>query len=180
MGAEQNMLGKQNHVDNIRRVCRKSLEEGHLHCFFGCEVGSHRQGFAAACTDAQTVLADALPSGWKASVPENYLSAWNESNSGAKLKKTKTAMYTLASPSLDPRLILHTFDVIADAAQLGDSHVLGHMLVGQLHIRTPSGKCPSIKTKQRLVEEAMTILQHVQDENDFLKDAAAVIVGTPT
>ena len=125
---------------NIRRVCRKSLHEGRLDCFFGCEVGGHREGFPATCTDVETVLEKALPSDWKAAALENYLSAWNESDSGVKLENTKTVTYTLSSPSLDPSLILHTFNVRADAAQLGDSHVLGHMLVGQLHIRTPSGK----------------------------------------
>ena len=36
-----------------------------------------------------------------------------------------------------------------------------------------------MKTKQRLVQEAMKILQHVKDEDDLLKDAAMVIVGDP-
>ena len=36
-----------------------------------------------------------------------------------------------------------------------------------------------MKMKQRLVQEAMKILQQTKDENDLLKDAAMVIVGDP-
>ena len=80
---------------------------------------SQLRGNTALVRLGETVLSNALPSGWKGSFPEQYLSAWNESDSGVKLEKTKTATYTLTSPSLDPRVILHTFNVSAAAAQLG-------------------------------------------------------------
>ena len=41
----------------------------------------------------------------------------------------------------------------------------GILIVGQLHIRVPNGhSTPSISTKKRLVQEAMTILENASDK----------------
>ena len=71
----------------------------------------------------------------------------------------------LSSEALEPRLLVYPCVVEQDGTQ-------AYLLVGNLHIRVPQGRAvSSIKTKQRLVREALAHLEYLMEEGQVAREA---------
>ena len=161
-GIHQEMLGKEKHVKNLRRIIGKAFEEGQLHTLGLCEVGAHKQGLAAIAIDAQDLVAGTLVAGdFDAICAQAYLSIWQTAGAsqpgGIRLQpQAKPEVIALPSPALDPQLVIMDFVVTAHDQQ----GRYGRLLQGLLHVRTPSGsKSPSIATRQRITKQALQALE---------------------
>ena len=75
-------------------------------------------------------------------------------------------MYTLSSIPLEPQLIVNVFEIEKGQAFL---------VQGNLHIRCPHKKTPSITTKKRMVREAMKCMEEVA--NSILCENVAIVFG---
>ena len=106
---------------------------------------------------------------------QNYFASWNfgsssESGSLQVISMRQPEATQLPSPSLEPQLVIHAFEVkrVGDNAQ-------GFLLVGNLHIRTPQGKT----TPSKIIRQRMTYLalQRLQDAARDFRDPALLLVG---
>ena len=72
--------------------------------------------------------------------------------------KGEPTEYTLRSDSVDPQLVIWQFQVTAH----GHKNMVGRLVHGQLHIRTPTGKNNTrVPYKQKITREALGILEGV-------------------
>ena len=148
-GIFQDMLLKERHKHNLRRILRQSFEEYGLHLLGLCEVGGHRKGLNELGIPAHELLPEALPvEEFRVAIIQNYMSVWHQAGTarcgGVSLKLRGAAdIVQLISPALEPQLVILDFSVTAQ----GHDGKEGRLVVGQLHIRTPADKTtPSYKT----------------------------------
>ena len=87
-GIFQDMLLKEKHKHNLRRILRKSFEEGGLHLLGLCEVGGHKAGLGALGIHPQDLLEGALPvKEFRAAANQAYMSVWHETGTGVSEAK---------------------------------------------------------------------------------------------
>ena len=170
LGIEQDMLLNtfaRKHLANYQRIMERLVGEGELDVLACCEVGGHRRGPSAAGID----LAEALP-GLDA-VHRNvgaYTITYEIQHQGrpaAALQRgvklqTEPVVVSLATTEaqyahkVDPHFVVTEFKVARDPLWA----TFTTLLVGQLHVRTPSGKgSPSIEHRQRIVKAATDYLE---------------------
>ena len=154
-GMYQNQLVAKN-IHNVMqkldRVITTCVAEGQLHIFSMCEVGGHRQGLESAKLHATdlSVLDHGTP---RCSTTLNYVCIWDfradASQPGVEQLRAPT-VHELNCSKCDPQLVVQVFSFSGRAK----------LIHGNLHIRTPSNKkAPTIPTRQRLVTQALEILQ---------------------
>ena len=78
-GIDQQMLGKQQHLESLRRVIANGVGEQDLHICTLCEVGGHKQGLAKSKVTAADLVSDALSRHYKAMAVEAYMVTWQAS-----------------------------------------------------------------------------------------------------
>ena len=163
-------------LSNFRRIVAKGFEEGNLHLLNLCEVGGHKQGLQAQGIQADNIVdGTLLKDEYGTHAVQNYMSIWHNTGdshpSGTSLTKQDVNVKSLESSPDHPQLVMTTYAV--------KTHGLpaeGLLIVGQLHIRTPTGKVVSINTKKRVVQEALGILE--KDSNRYvLQPIVAILCG---
>ena len=165
-------------LKNFRRIIAKGFDIGELHLLNLCEVGGHKQGLRDCCIEADSVLEPALKKDtYGAQVVQAYMSIWHNTGDshpgGTLLTKRDMNVKSLESLSsvCDPQLVVTTYAVTRHGLQ-GQ----GMLIVGQLHIRTPTGKNPAFTTRKRILQEALRILEEAS--NSFLlQPTVAILCG---
>ena len=157
-GMQQSMLEadrrwNQKHVFRFRDVLSILGHAAGNDFVFGSEVGDARKGLRAANVDFQHIVQDALP-GAACSSRGAYLHVWNVRQQAAAVVASGT--WTAATA--------HTTDVhwqayeltYRDASQLAARKV--GVLVGNMHIPVGGSKAPTMTTRRRIVDQALTHL----------------------
>ena len=125
---------------------------------FGSEAGDHRKGFQATSLDFRNVVAVALP-GADCSTSGAYFHIWNVNKAlaGASL----VAEGTWRSPiGLASDVFWQAFDLTyRDVSKLEGKVGL---LVGNMHIPVGGSKAPTVTTRRRIVQGALTYLTNFQ------------------
>ena len=148
-------------LSNFRRIIAKGFEEGDLNLLNLCEVGGHKQGLPAKHIDPAIVVDDALTKDeYGSHAVQAYMSIWHKTGhshpGGTSLTQKDVLVESLGvSIVCDPQLVVTTYAVTKHGLQAE-----GILIVGQLHIRIPTGKSVSIPTKKRIVQEALDILEN--------------------
>ena len=141
-------------LPNFRRIIAKGFEEGDLHLLNLCEVGGHKQGLPAGCINAASVVDGALNKDeYGTHAVQAYMSIWHNTGHPGGTLLTKREMNVISLESLssviDPQLVVTTYAVTTHGLQAE-----GILIVGQLHIRIPTGKSVAITTKMHILPAA--------------------------
>ena len=162
---------------NFRRIIAKGFEEGDLHLLNLCEVGGHKKGLSASHITAASVVDGVLTKGeYGSHAVQAYMSIWHETGhshpGGTSVTQKEMLVKDLVSSSAcEPQLVVSTYAVKTHGLQAE-----GILIVGQLHIRTPSGKSVIITTKKRIVHEALGILEKASNSR-VLQPTVAILCG---
>ena len=123
------------------------VAEGQLDALSLCEVGGYRQGFR----DAGIKVADVTAlEGASCSNVHNYLTAWNFHADASQLSLTQILepqIHTLVHKS-KPDLVVEVFGV----------HGMAKLVLGNLHLRTPTGMAPSTNQNKKTTSECFEAL----------------------
>ena len=180
IGIHQSMLtcsGAQEYIDQTEHIIATCAKVGQLHIMNLCELGGHRQGFAAANINEADMGIFRGTAAASVSVDSNYLTAWGFDTDTPQFgvratRPSKT--FWLTSKVCEPELIVHAFK----------KGVGFRLILGNLHIRIPQKKKVKTTHKQKIVAEALRQLENeaVQLENEALVDSATqpivlVLVG---
>ena len=173
-GMQQPMIDSQQwarqHCGRFETCLATLVDDGELDVLFGCEVGGHKQGLSK---ERLRRSINAFASGDVDSLAtQNYIRAWNfgvQKSSGAaqpagvQMRLRSTALRTLSSPVVEPQLIIDTFHL---EEIRGADRLQSWLVVGNLHVRTPGRRAPSIVTRIRLVKEALKAVGDVANSVD--------------
>ena len=178
VGIDQHMLTatrKSNkNVNNLKRVIAKAVETEELSLLMLCEVGGHRQGLAAAGIPPDDIITDALSSDFAIDAVQAYIGIYQTkcATSGLVIERANAPkIVCLTSPALDPQLAIFQYVV-----RLGE-HWESALVIGNLHIRTPTGqKVPSVTTKQRICRNALEAIEHFAESSVF-QPAVCILCG---
>ena len=161
-GLDQSMLTKHKHQCSLKRVIGKAFDEAGLHAAAFCEVGGHKRGFAETTVNPQDLLQEVLSTNaYEAAAKQAYLTLWQTSDApelgGVCLTPSGEAeVVQLTSTTLDPQLLIRTFEVTANSFP----GKVAYLVLGQLHIRTPHDQRPPTEaTKKRITRNALDSLQ---------------------
>ena len=156
VGVDQNMLTSKRtaqYMERIQDILATCVQDAGLHVFSFCELGGHRQGLEAASIDYRDLRMFKEGVGPKASVDENYMTAWNFAADASQLSVQPVGpptRHSLASDTtVDPQLVVNTFTVGTDT----------YLIHGNLHIRTPTRITVKVNAKKRIVAEALKRLE---------------------
>ena len=159
----------------------KILEDYECDCLFGCEVGSHKQGFLEEMSvgDIFQMKEDlcAIPRRFSVDATLNYLSIFNSQSMSWKPEiphmrlLSDPVVIPLSIPELDPQLVVSIFLVSRGTAT-------SYLVVGNLHIRTPSGSKvgKKIPLRIKLVKEALHRIENI-GKITTKKPCALVLLG---
>ena len=163
---------------NFRRIIAKGFEEGDLHLLNLCEVGGHKKGLSASHITAASVVDGVLTKGeYGSHVVQAYMSIWHETGhshpDGTSVTQKEMFVKDLVSSSAcEPQLVVSTYAVKTHGLQAE-----GILIVGQLHIRTPSGKSVIKEpARKRIVHEALGILEKASNSR-VLQPTVAILCG---
>ena len=121
------------------------LEEHEADFVGGCEVGSHKNGF-----DYAGISYLAFPSA------QNYIAAMSPTSQVLGWHRVLEVIELEASATTDSQLVLTAMQAKQDDGTTNASAIV----VGNLHIRTPSiSKPPTLTTRQRLVLETIGCIE---------------------
>ena len=162
-GVQQSMLtgkGRQHYIDYVEHIISKCVKVGRLHIMNLCELGGHKQGFAAANInelDMPIFQGTAAP---YVSVDTNYLTAWgfDADTPQFDVRRTRASKkFNLNSKTCEPELTVHAFE----------KYIGIRLILGNLHIRVPHDKTVKTPLKQKILTQALRQL-----ENEALHDSA--------
>ena len=183
LGISQDMLMNtfvKKHRAKYQRIMERLVCEGELDVLACCEVGGHRQGPSAANIDLAEALeglaavhrtVGAYTITYTTPMPPPQGSPAAALQRGAELQTEHLVVGIQTEPvvvsldkaeahyahKVDPHFVVTEFKVARDPLCLS---VLTTLLVGQLHVRTPSGKkSPSVEQRQRIVKAATDYLE---------------------
>ena len=174
IGIHQSMLtcsGAQGYLDQTERIIATCAKVGQLDIMNLCELGGHREGFAAANINEADMGIFRGTAAASVCVDSNYLTAWGfdaDTTPILGVRATRPSKtFWLTSKVCEPELIVHAFE----------KGVRLRLILGNLHIRVPHEKKVKTGQKQKIVTEALRQL-----ENEALVDSATqpvvlVLVG---
>ena len=156
IGIYQDMLtcrGAQEYIDQTEDIITTCVKVGRLHIMNLCELGGHRQGFAAANINALDMRIFRGTAAASVSVDSNYLTAWgfdaDTPQFGVRATRPSKTFW-LTSKVCEPELIVHAFE----------KGVGLRLILGNLHIRVPHEKKVKTGQKQKIVTEALRQLEN--------------------
>ena len=174
VGVEQSSLTgkkKKTVMDKTADVIMDCVQAHNLHMFSLCELGGHKQGLE----QTEMVYQDHL-SECEALVCQNYMTAWNfhVDASGLEVEPNyDLKSYDLAGCHVaESQLVVMTFKV-------GDH---AGLVLGNLHIRTPTGSKVTFCSRKRVLVEAVRILIKTPaplESDGAVQPVAYVLVGDP-
>lgn len=149
-------------------ICAKILKDYDCDCMFGCEVGGHKQGLLEEmCVEDVFSMGEdiisAIPARFLVDAKLNALSvfngqalSWNPEIPHMHLLLDPTVI-TLSNADLDPQLVVSSFETTRYVATC-------HLIVGNLHVRTPFEYKDGTNIPQRLrmVKEAMRQMERME------------------
>jgi len=174
VGMAQKMLTSKKtgkHMEKVQEILATCVQDAGLHVFSFCELGGHRQGLEAASIDYRHLRMFKEGVGPKASVDENYMTAWNFGTDDTDASQLsvfpiyRPTRHTLGQDAAGPQLVVHMFTVGTDTC----------LIHGNLHIPGPTGM---VSTRTRIVEKALKRLEATAlSHSKRLEATAFVLVG---
>ena len=160
------------YLNKIQWIISTCVIDAGLHIMNLCEVGSHQEGFKAAGIqpgDMQICEGKDAPT---LDVTENYLTAYgfdaDATTTRFGVRETvRKKTYKLTSQTAEPLLVVHSFE----------NHMGALLTLGNLHIRTPHGATVTIKTRRRLVVEALKKLESDAPSHSGTQPSVLVLLG---
>ena len=160
-GADQNKLMAKNTrkvMQDLDRVVTTCVEEGQLDIFSMCEVGGHREGLESAALRLTDLSVFFHHGTLRCSTTLSYVCIWDLGADASQpgVQQLRAAqVYGLNCSKCDPQLVVQVFSFSG----------LAKCCHGNLHIRTPTKtKAPSVPVRQRLVTQALEILQSLAEK----------------
>ena len=154
-------------AENVIAGC---VKDGRLDIMNLCEFGAHQQGPKAAGIDVRDMNIFQGPAPPSVRVFHNYLTAWNfdaDTTQFGVRAASDSLTFRLTSDICEPELVVQLFD-----------HGTGVRLVqGNLHIRIPTKKDVTIPSRQRMVREALDILQSQAPSDSAAQPVVLVLLG---
>ena len=161
IGIHQEMMAPKawcKHERRFKDLVIKAMAGDGLHLFSCCEVGGHLQGPKHAGAQLQRPV-DELKAGWEVVCEQNYANIFYNVKADDKLQrahddddanltlKRKPETYAMKLIKNEPQLVISEFAVhkLPTKPQTGE----GTLVVGSLHIRTPSGTEVTVAEKIR-------------------------------
>ena len=176
IGVDQDMLTSRNYktvLQKVEHVITVCVQDSALDIMCLCALGGHKQGFDECRPpirpeDMKIFQTSPPPS---VSVNNNYLAAWGfiAGTSQFGVEKVTDCCRTiyLNSGICEPEMVVHKL-------QNRDGVTL---VLANLHIRIPSGALVTRKTKQRVILEAMTLLDGFPTHDSAAQPVVRVLVG---
>ena len=154
----------------VSQLAEKSCGQTHfavnvgLHVLSRCEVGGHLQGFKKEGMDVQP-LVDEMLAGFKAVAVQNYLNVFHSPDTSGDvpqlisdvvlvLRTTPREYCITGNDEIEPQLVLWEYSV-----RPTDCAGEGTLLIGSLHIRTPTNTTVSYEQRKRITKLAKTRLE---------------------
>jgi hypothetical protein len=188
MGIHQAMLATKAWSRHERRFLGLMIEAlgGHgLHLFSCCEVGGHLQGPKHAGAQLQRPI-DELDFGWEVVCEQNYVNIfhnakafdkpprWRNDDDANLTLKRNPEIYAMHCSKNVPQLVISEFAVhkLPTKPQTGE----GTLVVGSLHIRTPSGTKVTVAEKIRTTKLAKLKIQQYVGQR-CLEQSVQILLG---
>ena len=159
------------HAQNLCRVLQKFGEGSKGDIILGCELGDHGQGFAASRVDFGDTVTEALPNAKTASQGA-YGVMYNPI-----VVLQKSGKYTPGS-SMEEDVDMHwmIFELsVSDVSQLAQVPI--YLIVGNFHMRIPTGKVVTRKTRRRLATACLDHLSGLGEQYGHTAAVARVLGG---
>ena len=181
-GADQSKLEAKSTrkvMEDLDRIVTTCVEEGDLDIFSMCEVGGHRARLESAelhLTDLSVFFHHGT---LRCSTTLSYVCIWDlgaDASQPGVQQLRAPKVHGLNCSKCDPQLVVQVFSFSGRAK----------CCHGNLHIRTPTHtKAPSVPVRQRLVTQALEILQSLAEKEtqrrngDDDQPVVCVLVGDP-
>jgi hypothetical protein len=188
IGIHQEMLApkawrKKGHERNFQRIVITGLASQGLHLLSFCEVGGHLQGPTHAGAQLQP-LVDELEAGFEVVCEQNYVNIFHNVNAVDKpprshkdanlTLKREPVIYAIPCNKNEPQLVICEFAVHKLPTKLQTAE--GTLVVGSLHIRTPTGVKVTFSDKTRITKLAkLRIEQYVGRRR--LQQSVKILLG---
>ncbi len=178
-GFQQSMMeGKRQCTYNLgcEAVCTKIVYDGDCDILFGCEVGAHGKGLAAANIELDDILRNPFGERVCCDWAQNYVTAWNffGARHDNMTKRRESQIHTVPG-TRNVRATVSRFDVKKD------KHDTVHVISGNMHIVCAT-KAPSLQARRKAVkaladcldsfvpDSDMPVARTVRGDNNFLAD----------